>query len=129
MSVKKDDAAHYHGIDKPCRATSYRLHSSAANSSPVAVKVAPKIVFSTTQPANDGLEGSVRPRSLAGLTVHVDRKRGDGTWAKNVGSAVVQSDGKWHADFNAVSGTYRARLAPPSSTGLVSGSTGEFNFN
>ena len=129
MSLTKDDAAHYHGLDRPCRATSYRLHSSIANSTPAGVKVAPKIVFSTTQPANDGLEGSVRPRSLAGLTVHVDRKRGDGTWAKNVGSAVVQSDGKWHADFNAVSGTYRARLAPPSSTGLVSGSTGVFNFN
>ena len=48
---------------------------------------------------------------------------------KNVGSAVVKSDGKWHAHFNAVSGTYRARLAPPSSTGLVPGSTGAFNFN
>jgi stage II sporulation protein D len=130
MSLIKDDAVHYHGIDRPCRATSYRLHSSAANSSPAAVKVAVKIVFSGTQPADDGLKGSVRPISLAGQTVHVDRKRKDGTWAKDVGSAVVQSDGKWHAtNFNAVSGTYRARLAPPSSTGLVPGSTGEFNFN
>jgi len=129
MSLTKDDAAHFHGIDRPCRATSYRLHSAAANSSPAAVRVAPKIVFSGTQPANDGLKGSVHPLSLAGQTVHVDRKRQDGTWAKNVGSAVVQSDGKWHAHFNAVSGTYRARLAPPSSTGLVPGSTGELNFN
>jgi SpoIID/LytB domain protein len=129
MSVIKDDSAHFHGTDKPCRATSYRLHSSAANTSPAAVQVAPKIVFSATQPANDGLKGSVRPTSLAGQTVHVDRKRNDGTWAKNVGSAVVQSDGRWHAHFNAVSGTYRARLAPPSSTGLVPGSTGELNFN
>lgn len=129
MSLTKDDAAHFHGIDRPCRATSYRLHSAAANSSPAAVRVAPKVVFSGTQPANDGLKGSVHPLSLAGQTVHVDRKRQDGTWAKNVGSAVVQSDGKWHAHFNAVSGTYRARLAPPSSTGLVPGSTGELNFN
>jgi hypothetical protein len=60
--------------------------------------------------------------------VHVDRRK-DGTWAKNVGSAVVQSDGRWHAHFNAVSGTYRARLAPPSSTGLVPGTTGEYKFN
>ena len=130
MSLTKDDAAHFHGIDRPCRATSYRLHSAAANSSPAALKVAPKIVFSGTQPANDGLKGSVRPISLAGQTVHIDRKRKDGTWAKDVGSAAVQSDGEWHAtNFNAVSGTYRARIAPPSSTGLVSGSTGEFNFN
>ena len=129
MSLTKDDAAHFHAIDRPCRATSYRLHSAAANSSPAAVRVAPKIVFSGTQPANDGLKGSVRPLSLAGQTVHVDRKRKDGTWAKNVGSAVVQSDGKWHAHFHAVSGTYRARLAPPSSTGLVPGSSGKLNFN
>ena len=129
MTLTKDDAAHFHAIDRPCRATSYRLRSAAANSSPAAVRVAPKIVFSGTQPANDGLKGSVRPISLAGQTVHVDRKRKDG-WVKNVGSAVVQSDGKWHAtNFNAVSGTYRARIAPPSSTGLVAGSTGEFNFN
>jgi stage II sporulation protein D len=129
MSLTRDDAVHFHGIDRPCRATSYRLHSAAANSSPAAVRVAPKIVFSGTQPANDGLKGSVHPLSLAGQTVHVDRKRNNGTWVKNVGSAVVQSDGKWHAHFNAVSGTYRARLAPPSSTGLVPGSTGELNFN
>ena len=129
MSVTKDDAAHYHGIDKPCRATSYRLHSAAASSGAMSVKVAPKIVFSLTQPANDGLKGSVRPVSLAGQTVHVDRKRKNGTWAKNVGSAVVQADGRWHADFDAVSGTYRARLTPPGSTGLVPGATGEYKFN
>ena len=46
-----------------------------------------------------------------------------------IGSAVVQHDGSWHAHFDAVSGTYRARLAPPSSTGLVPGSSGELNFN
>ena len=130
MSLQQGaDAAHFYGIDRPCRATSYRMHSSPASSRQVAVKVTPKVVFSATQPANDGLQGSVRPISLAGQTVHLDRKRNDGTWNKNVGSAVVQSDGKWHAHFNAVSGTYRARVAPPSSTGLIPGSTGEFNFN
>jgi len=129
MSVTQDDAAHYHAIDRPCRGTSYRMHSPAANTSSIAVKVAPKIVFSTTQPANNGLKGMVRPLSLAGQTVHVDRKRKDGTWAKNVGTATVQSDGKWHAEFNAVSGFYRARLAPPASTGLVPGVSPLFSFN
>ncbi len=129
MSLTEDDAAHFHAIDKPCRATSYRLHSSAANSGPESVKVAPKIVFSLTQPANDGLKGTVRPTSLAGQTVHVDRRRNDGTWNKNVGTATVQSDGKWHASFNAVPGTYRARLTPPSSTGLVPGVSPLYNFN
>jgi stage II sporulation protein D len=128
MSVTKRDAAHYDGIDKPCRGTSYRLHSSAANTSPVTVKVAPKVVFSATQPANDGLKGSVRPRSLAGQTVHVDR-RNNGKWSKNVGTATVQPDGRWHANFDAVSGTYRARLTPPASSGLVRGISPVLNFN
>jgi SpoIID/LytB domain protein len=129
MSVTKVDGAHFYGIDRPCRGTSYRLHSSAANSGAMAVKVAPKLLFSATQPANNGLKGSVRPLSLAGQTVHVDRKRKDGTWNKNVGTAVVQADGTWHAEFNAVSGTYRARLVPPSSTGLVPGVSPLLNFN
>jgi len=129
MSLTKDDAAHFHAIDKPCRATSYRLHSPAASSGPESVKVAPKIVFSLTQPANDGLRGTVRPTSLAGQTVHVDRRRKNGSWSKNVGTATVHPDGKWHASFDAVSGTYRARLTPPTSTGLVPGVSPLYNFN
>jgi hypothetical protein len=128
MSVTKRDAAHYDGIAKPCHATSYRLHSPAANTSPVTVKVAPKIVFSATQPANDGLKGTVRPMSLAGQMVHVDRRH-NGKWIKNVGTATVQSDGRWHAHFDAVSGTYRARLTPPASSGLVPGISPVLNFN
>jgi hypothetical protein len=129
MSVKTVDGAHYYAIDRPCRATSYRLHSSAASSKSESVRVAPKIVFSLTQPANNGLKGTVRPSSLAGQTVHVDRRRKDGSWKKNVGTATVQSDGKWHASFDAVSGTYRARLAPPASTGLVPGVSPSYKFN
>jgi len=129
MSLTKDDAAHYHAIDKPCRGTSYRLHSSAASSGSESVKVAPKIVFSLTQPANDGLKGTVRPTSLVGEAVHVDRRRKDGSWNKNVGTATVQSDGSWHASFDAVPGTYRARLTPPASTGLVPGVSAVYNFN
>jgi stage II sporulation protein D len=129
MSVTKLDAAHYYAIDRPCRATSYRLHSPAANTAAQPVKVAPKIVFSATQPASNGLKGSVRPRSLAGQTVHVDRRRKDGTWIKNVGTAAVQADGMWHASFDTVSGFYRARLAPPASTGLVPGVSALLKFN
>jgi hypothetical protein len=61
--------------------------------------------------------------------VHVERRRKDGTWIKNVGTATVQSDGRWHASFNAVSGTYRARLTPPAATGLVPGVSPVLNFN
>ena len=71
----------------------------------------------------------MRPRSLAGQTVHVDRRRKDGTWIKNVGTAAVQADGMWHASFDTVSGFYRARLAPPASTGLVPGVSALLKFN
>ena len=129
MSLTQDDAAHYHGIDRPCRATSYRLHSAAASSRPMSVKVAPKIVFSLTQPANDGLRGSVRPISLAGQsTVRIDRLK-NGSWVKNVGTAAIGSDGRWHAHFKAVSGTYRARVSPPASFGLVPGVSPVLNFS
>jgi stage II sporulation protein D len=129
VSVEKVDAAHYYGTDRPCRETAYRLHSPAANTGVQSVTVAAKIVFSATQPANDGLRGTVRPVSLAGRTVHVDRRRKDGTWIKNVGTAAVQADGRWHAHFRAVSGTYRARIAPPSGSGLVPGVSPILNFN
>jgi hypothetical protein len=123
------DAAHSFGIDRPCRATSYRLHSPAANSGPTAVKVTPKIVFSATQPANDGLKGSVRPISLAGqASVHIDRLK-KGSWVKNVATAAIGSDGMWQAHFNAVPGTYRARVSPPASFGLVHGVSPVLNFN
>jgi hypothetical protein len=129
MSLKTRDSAHYYAIDRPCRGTSYRLHSSAASSKPESVQVAPKIVFSLTQPASNGLKGTVRPSSLAGQTVHIDRRRHGGSWKKNVGTATVGPDGKWHASFDAVSGTYRARLAPPASTGLVPGVSPIYKFN
>jgi SpoIID/LytB domain protein len=128
MSVQRLDAAHYYAIDKPCRRTSYRLRSGSTSTAVATVKVAPKIVFAATQPATDGLRGIVRPVSLVGETVHVDRRH-NGSWIKNVGTAAVRSDGKWRAHFDSVAGTYRARIAPPSSTGLVPGISPLLNFN
>ena len=127
-SVGKIDAGTADVVDRPCRSVSYRLHSAAANTAPESVKVAAKIVFSATQPADNGLRGYVRPTSLSGLTVHVDRRR-HGEWVKNVGTATVQSDGRWHASFKAVAGTYRARIAPPASSGLVPGVSPVLNFS
>jgi stage II sporulation protein D len=129
VTVKKDDAAHYHGSDRPCQGMSYRLHSRAANTAVQSVRVAAKIVFSDTQPANDGLRGKVRPIALSGqATVHVDRLR-HGSWVKNVGTATIQADGRWHAHFKAVAGTYRARIDPPASFGLVPGVSPVLKFN
>ncbi|MEO8289547.1 MAG: SpoIID/LytB domain-containing protein [Gaiellaceae bacterium] len=110
-------------VHKPCRATVYRLDSPSATGADVKVRVAPLIVFDDTQPAaGTALKGKVRPLSLAGRTVNVERKRADGTW-RHVGSATVRSDGTgtWRANFNVVEGTYRARITPPSGSGLIPG--------
>jgi stage II sporulation protein D len=129
MAVTKVDGDQYYGIGKPCRGTSYRLHSPAVTGLNVSVKVAPRIVFGATQPdAPNALRGLVRPASrLAGETVFVSRKRNDGTW-KQVGTASVGGDGSWKAVFHVVEGTYRARVSPPASTGLVSGHSPPFTI-
>jgi hypothetical protein len=57
---------------------------------------------------------------VAGRTVKVDRKRADGTW-RLVGTATVATDGTWKAVFQVVEGVYRARITPPSGSGLVPG--------
>ncbi|HEX5468552.1 MAG TPA: SpoIID/LytB domain-containing protein [Gaiellaceae bacterium] len=119
MAVKKVDSDEYTATARPCRGTTFRLHSPDASGSSVFVKVTPRIVFRDTQPAG-GLRGLVSPLSLAGRTVHVTRERKDGTW-KGVAAAVVRQDGKWRADFNVVEGVYRARINPPDSSGLVTG--------
>jgi stage II sporulation protein D len=122
MAVSKVDRDQYFGIDRPCRGTSYRLHSPAATGLNLSVKVAPRIVFNGTQPdAPNALRGVVQPASrLVGETVFVSRRRADGTW-KQVGSAAIGADGRWKANLHVVQGTYRARVSPPRSTGLVSG--------
>jgi stage II sporulation protein D len=129
MAVTKVDRDEYYGIDRPCRGTSYRLHSPAATGLNLSVEVAPRIVFGGTQPdAPNALRGLVKPGArLAGETVFVSRKRNDGTW-KRVGTATIASDGSWKSVFHVVEGTYRARVSPPASTGLVPGYSPPFTI-
>jgi len=94
----------------------------------VAVQVAPRIAFRSTQPAGGvALRGFVKPVRLAGEAVYVSRKRMDGTWHR-VATATVKGDGSWRAEFNAIEGTYRARVSPPASSGLVRGISAPFSF-
>jgi SpoIID/LytB domain protein len=117
--IKQTGPDTYRATERPCRGTAYRLHSPAANTAAQTVTVAPRIVFSGTQPAGGGaLRGIVAPSSLAGQTVVVSRH--DGRW-KRVATATVQADGKWRANFHVVEGVYRARISPPASSGLVTG--------
>lgn len=108
-------------VHKPCRSTLYRLASPSATTNGVLVNVAPLILFNATQPSGGrALKGILRPLSLAGRTVRVDRRRADGTW-KLVGTATVAADGSWKAVFTVKEGVYRARINPPAGSGLVRG--------
>jgi stage II sporulation protein D len=106
---------------RPRKTTSYRLRAPAATGSPVTISVAAKIVFDVTQPSG-GLRGIVRPKSLAGRTVSIRKKQADGSWA-TVATTTVNADGAFRANFNVTPGTYRARIVPPSGSGLLTGTS------
>jgi stage II sporulation protein D len=115
-------------VDRPCRGTTYRLHSPAGTGGNVAVRVTPQIAFRATQPAGGvALRGFVKPVRLAGETVYVSRQRADKTWHR-VATTTVRDDGSWRAEFHAIEGTYRARINPAASTGLVQGTSPPFVF-
>jgi stage II sporulation protein D len=121
VALTSTGAGTFTAVRRPCKSTTYRLRSRMANGANVLVRVAPLVVFNETQPAGGrALRGVVRPLSLAGRTVTVDRKRADGTW-RQVGTATVQTDGDWRAAFHVVEGIYRARITPPAGSGLVKG--------
>jgi hypothetical protein len=121
VALTSTGAGTYTAVRRPCKSTIFRLRSSMANGADVLVRVAPLVAFNETQPAGGtALKGVVRPLSLAGRTVTVDRKRADGTWLQ-VGAATVATDGTWRAAFHVVEGIYRARITPPAGSGLVKG--------
>jgi stage II sporulation protein D len=103
---------------RPRKTTSYRLRSSEAVGYALSVSVAAKVVFDVTHPAG-ALTGIVRPKALAGETVTV-QKKANGSWT-TVATATVNSEGRFRANFNVKPGTYRARISPPASTGLLAG--------
>jgi stage II sporulation protein D len=102
---------------RPGRSTTYRLTGSGVSMTRL-VKVAARINFNSSQSAG-GLAGVVRPLSLAGRTVVVQR-RVNGVW-RLADTATVASDGDWRARFTVRAGVYRALVTPPSSSGLVQG--------
>jgi stage II sporulation protein D len=110
----------------PRKETSYRLTSPAARTTAARIVVAAKIVL--TDSSGTSLKGKVRPLSLSGRTVIVDRQRLDGSWARDVARATVKSDGSFRAAFNVRAGRdYRARIAPPVTSGLARGVSPELH--
>jgi stage II sporulation protein D len=103
----------------PRRKVTYRLSGGGASITQT-VNVAARVAFGGPQRAN-GLRGVVRPLSLAGQTVLVQR-RVRGAW-RLVATARVSRAGNWRAGFAVRGGVYRARISPPAATGLVRGTS------
>jgi stage II sporulation protein D len=106
---------------RPKTQTAYRLHSPTATGSTVMVYVAAKIVFDVTHPVG-ALTGEVRPINLAGRPVTIQKKQANGSWA-TVATTTVKGDGTFRANFNVTPGSYRARVVPPSGSGLLTGTS------
>ena len=106
---------------RPRKTTSYRLSAPTATGSGVTISVRAKILFDVSQPVG-GLRGIVRPKSLAGKTVTIQKQKADGSWAK-VATTAVREDGSFRANFNVTAGTYRAKISPSSGSGLLPGTS------
>lgn len=95
--------------------TSYRLKKGRAATRPLKVAVAAYVRLDPAASAST-LTGRVRP-IVRGATVSIQRAAGS-TWTK-LATAKVDSSGRFRAELQVTSGTYRARFAP--NRGLLPG--------
>ena len=93
---------------KPTITTRYRLSSGKVSAESVRVPVAPLARFYPAR-AQDRLTGYVRPASLAGTTVLIQRQQGE-AWP-TVGQATVEANGDFLAKLQLTTGVYRARVS------------------
>jgi hypothetical protein len=98
--------------------TQYRLASGKVAAAPVRVPVAPLVRFYPTR-TPDQLRGYVRPLTLAGARVLIQREQGSG-WA-TVAQTAVDAEGAFLAKLQLTAGVYRARVA--SGRGFVTGTS------
>jgi stage II sporulation protein D len=103
---------------KPTVTTRYRLATGKVSAPSVRVPVAPLIRFRAPR-TPDQLGGYVRPLSLAGARVLIQRQQGSG-WA-TAAQATVAADGSFLAKLQLTDGVYRARVG--SGRGYVAGMT------
>jgi stage II sporulation protein D len=92
---------------KPTVTTRYRLSSGKVNAESVRVPVAPLARFYPTR-RQDRLSGYVRPATLAGTTVLIQKQQGE-AWP-TVGQATVEANGDFLAKLQLTTGVYRARV-------------------
>ncbi|HKC21499.1 MAG TPA: SpoIID/LytB domain-containing protein [Gaiellaceae bacterium] len=103
---------------KPTVTTRYRLATGKVSAPPVRVPVAPLVRFNTPH-TPDQLSGYVRPLSLAGTRVLIQRQQGPG-WVTAT-QATVAANGSFLARLQLTDGVYRARVG--SGHGYVAGIT------
>jgi SpoIID/LytB domain protein len=103
---------------KPTVTTRYRLTSGKVSAASIRVPVAPLVRFYAPR-TPDQLRGYVRPLSLAGVTVLIQRQQGPG-WVP-AADTTVAADGTFLAKLQLTDGVYRARVG--SGHGFVAGWT------
>ena len=107
VSLKGDQDGVISALVKPQLTTRYRLSSGKVSAASVRVPVAPLAHFYPTR-TPDQLTGFVRPASLAGTTVLIQKQQGE-AWP-TVGQATVQANGDFLAKVQLTTGVYRARV-------------------
>jgi stage II sporulation protein D len=117
-AVKADKTGVVSVVVKPPVTTRYRLASGKVAAPSVRVPVAPLMRFYPAR-TPDQLRGYVRPRTLAGSTVLIQKQQGSG-WA-TVAQAAVDDDGDFLAKLQLTTGVYRARVG--SGHGFVAGTS------
>jgi stage II sporulation protein D len=103
---------------KPPVTTRYRLATGKVSAPSVRVPVAPLVRFYAPR-TPDQLSGYVRPLSLAGTRVLIQRQQGPG-WV-TAAEATLAADGSFLAKLQLIDGVYRARVG--SGRGYVAGTT------
>jgi stage II sporulation protein D len=108
-SVKADTDGALEVLVKPAVTTQYRLASGKVIAAAVRVPVAPLARFYPTR-TPDQLRGYVRPASLAGTTVLIQKQQGPTAWP-TVARATVDANGDFLAKLQLTAGVYRARVS------------------
>jgi hypothetical protein len=98
--------------------TRYRLATGKVTAAAVRVPVAPLVRFYAPR-TPDQLRGYVRPLSLAGARVQIQRQQGPG-WVI-AAETTLAADGTFLANLQLTDGVYRARVG--SGHGYVAGTT------
>jgi stage II sporulation protein D len=117
-AVKPDNDGTVTVSIKPPVTTRYRLATGKVSAPSVRIPVAPLVRFYTPR-TPDQLNGYVRPLSLAGARVLIQRQQGPG-WI-TAAQTTVASDGTFLAKLQLTDGVYRARIG--SGRGYVAGTT------